>query len=251
MWHIVGNGQGKLALNEHDKVIRFNQPLTCHVKTQLTITNSKLSGVEQNFLICGKTPGTDFSKKLEFNSLELERQLGNKPSLGFLTIMTMLEYGEPIRVSRMDLLPSLIRPSDYPHRKALPAAYHNWLGERRFAFSRLEQLDWPEFWLKVDSGGKSEFFPSFSELLELPTRSRKEGRHLWHEFSNISNQKWLKQADYEKLKSIEPLFYLSRNEKNTSNWWMYDNQLSISVSRLQRILALVQQRIYQNKKEKA
>ncbi|HCH0719301.1 TPA: hypothetical protein NKO89_003327 [Vibrio parahaemolyticus] len=142
-WHIIGNGPGDLRLRNNEKVVRFNQPLSFALRADLTITNSKLAGLEKGFLVEGKVPGEKFVEKLETNSKLLESQLGCKPSLGLLTTKTMLEFGVMTNISYMALMPSLERLLDYDERKALPAAYHNWLGERRIAFLWLDKLNWP------------------------------------------------------------------------------------------------------------
>ncbi|KDM90725.1 hypothetical protein [Photobacterium galatheae] len=242
VWHVIGNGPGELDLSHNEKIVRFNQPFIENERMCLTITNSKVAGLKKGMLIQGTPPGVCFTERLAMNNRELEAHLGCKPSLGLLTIKTMLEYDVSVKVHRMALLPSLIRPQEYSERKALPAAYHNWLGERRLAQSLLDvRLIWPEFVLREPDKGSTDVVPDFSVLRELPNLPRDEAGKLWEKFSNVHYHVWLEQADHEKLKSVESLFYISRDSDVTLNWWMYDNQLSFIVSRLQKTLAFVQQ----------
>lgn len=250
-WHIIGNGAGEIIPREGDMVIRLNQYVSESPNTSLTITNSKLAALTKGYLVRGKAPCEDFALKLEASSHQLAKQLGCIPSLGLVVIKTMLDLNAVVQVSGMNLLPPLRRPQNHCIRKALPAAYHNWLGERRLAAHWLNDLNWPLFWLEAPGDNYLEFTPSFSLLIDLPHLPRDEAHHLWKVLSNVNYLSWLKQADLEKLEAVESLFYVSRDTNTTPNWWMFDNQLSVSVSRLQKTLALVQQTIHQSGEVKA
>ncbi|WP_182025735.1 hypothetical protein [Vibrio rotiferianus] len=244
IWHIVGNGPGELVVEDNERVIRFNQPLTLYAGTNLAITNSKVAGLKNGFLVQGKVPDERFIEILETNSMKLENLLGCKPSLGLLAIKTMLEYEVAVNVSCMALLPPLNRQQSYSEKKALPAAYHNWLGERHLALRWISKLYWPEFLLQAPH--QSEVSTTittdcFRQLRQLPSLPRKEASQLWEKLSKVSYQAWLEQANSSNLKSVESLFYISRNRHLSPNWCMYDNQLSVHVNRLQKILAFVQQ----------
>ncbi|WP_274026662.1 hypothetical protein [Vibrio parahaemolyticus] len=252
-WHIVGNGPGDLILRNNEKVVRFNQPLTFSLRADLTITNSKLAGLEKGFLIEGKVPGEKFVEKLETNSKLLESQLGCKPSLGLLTTKTMLEFGVRVNISSMALMPSLERSLDYDERKALPAAYHNWLGERRIAFLWLDKLNWPGYLQKTshhDQGSYVSRTPNFSMIQALPSLPRKEASQLLKELSEVSSWAWFEQTTFSALKAIEPLFYVVRGMHFSPNWWLYDNELSIQVNRLHKNLMLAQQALFLSEKVK-
>ncbi|MDG3087803.1 hypothetical protein P7F88_17705 [Vibrio hannami] len=254
IWHIVGNGPGEQVVGENERVIRFNQPLTLNAGTNLTITNSKVAGLKNGFLVQGELPDEQFIERLEINSKKLEPLLGCKPSLGILTIKTMLEYDVVVNVSCMALLPSLERPKGYPENKAIPAAYHNWLAERQLALLWIDKLCWPEFLLQapVQNGASTTItMDCFHLLKQLPSLSRKEASQLWEKLSKVSYHTWLEQADGFSLKTVEPLFYIPRDRHISPNWWMYDNQVSVHVNHLQKILALVQQAYIFSKRVKA
>ncbi|MEZ9793901.1 hypothetical protein AB4283_17220, partial [Vibrio splendidus] len=59
-WHIVGNGPGDLVIKKHEKVIRFNQPLTTASSADLVVTNSKLAGITAGVLVQGEVPSKLF-----------------------------------------------------------------------------------------------------------------------------------------------------------------------------------------------
>ncbi|MCG6228606.1 hypothetical protein [Vibrio furnissii] len=252
-WHIVGNSPGDLILKNNEKVVLFNQPLSLALRADLTITNSKLAGLEKGFLVEGKIPSEKFVEKLETNSKLLESQLGCKPSLGLLTIKTMLEFGVMLNISRMALMPSLERSLDYDERKALPAAYHNWLGERRIASLWLNKLNWPGYLQKTschEQGSCVSRTPNFSMLQALPSLSRKEASHLLKELSEVSSWTWFEQTNFSALISIEPLFYVLRGRHFSPNWWLYNNEVSIQVNRLHKNLMLAQQALFLSEKVK-
>ncbi|OPH55672.1 hypothetical protein [Vibrio campbellii] len=243
-WHIVGNGPGDLVIKKHEKVIRFNQPLTIDLSADLVITNSKLAGIKSGVLVQGEVPSKLFFDKLEAHGKDFESLLGCKPSIGLLTLKTMLEFGVTINVSRMTLLPSLERPVDYDRRKALPAAYHNWLGERRLASCWMDKLNWPGYVIKLAHHEPANDATSnriLSKLQSLPSLPKEEATQLLKQLSEVKPVTWLEHIDYSSLKTIEPLFFVLRGRYTSPNWWLYDNELSSEVNRLQKNLALAQQ----------
>ena len=253
-WNIVGNGPGDLVLKKNEKVIRFNQPLTIASKADLVITNSKLAGIEKGFLVQGEVPSELFTEKLEANTKALESLLGCKPSLGLLAIKTMLEFGVTINISRMTLLPSLERPLDYDKRKALPAAYHNWLGERRLASGWMDKLNWPGYVMKLarhEPANDATTNRILSNLQSLPSIPKAEATELLKGLSEVKPLTWLEHIDYSSLIALESLFFVLRGRHISPNWWLYDNELSTEVNRLQKNLALAQQDLLFSEKVKA
>ncbi|ELK8309625.1 TPA: hypothetical protein I7693_05945 [Vibrio vulnificus] len=253
-WHIVGNGPGDLVIKQHEKVIRFNQPLTTASSADLVMTNGKLAGIKAGVLVQGEVPSKLFYEKLEAYGKELEDSLGCKPSIGLLTLKTMLNFGVTINVSRMTLLPSLERPQDYNQRKALPAAYHNWLGERRLASGWIDKLNWPGYVMKLAHHEPANDAISsciLSKLQSLPSLPKEEATQLLKQLSEVKPVTWLEHIDYSSLKTIEPLFFVLRGRNTSPNWWLYDNELSIVVNRLQKNLALAQQALLFSEKVKA
>lgn len=253
-WHIVGNGPGDLVTKKNEKVIRFNQPLTIASGADLLITNSKLAGIKTGVFVQGEVPGRLFCERLEAHGKELEGLLGCKPSIGLLTLKTLLEFGVTINISKMTLLPSLERPLGYDKRKALPAAYHNWLGERRLAYGWMDKLNWPGYEVKLARHEPANDATSnriLSNLQSLPSLPKEEATQLLKELSEVKPLRWLEKIDYSSLKAIEPLFFVLRGRHTSPNWWLYDNELSIVVNRLQKTLALAQQALLFSEKVKA
>ncbi|MGR5452885.1 hypothetical protein [Vibrio alfacsensis] len=253
-WHIVGNGPGDLVIKQHEKVIRFNQPLTIASSADLVITNSKLAGLTTGVLVQGEVPSKLFCEKLEAHGKELESLLGCKPSIGLLTLKTMLEFGVTINVSRMNLLPSLDRPLDYNKRKALPAAYHNWLGERRLASGWMDKLNWPGYEMRLARHEPVNDATSnriLSKLQSLPSLPKEEATQLLKGLSEVKPLTWFEHIDCSSLKTIEPLFFVLRGRHISPSWWLYDNELSTEVNRLHKNLALAQQALLLSEKVKA
>lgn len=253
-WHIVGNGPGDLVIKQHEKVIRFNQPWTIASSADLAITNSKLAGIKAGVLVQGEVPSRLFCEKLEVYGKELEILLGCKPSIGLLTLKTMLELGVTINVSRMTLLPSLERPLDYNKRKALPAAYHNWLGERRLASGWIDKLSWPGFEMKLarhDKVNDATITRHCFKLPSLPSLSKEEATQLLIGLSEVEPMEWLERIDSSVLQTLESLFFVLRGRRTSPNWWLYDNELSTEVNRLHKNLALAQQALLLSDKVKA
>ena len=254
-WHIVGNGLGDLVIKKHEKVIRFNQPLTTASSADLVVTNSKLAGITAGVLVQGEVPSKLFCEKLEVYGKELEDLLGCKPSIGLLTLKTMLELGVTINVSRMNLLPSLERPLDCNQRKALPAAYHNWLGERRLASGWMDKLNWPGYEVKLARHDKVDdvtITRHCSKLQSLRSLPKEEATQLLEGLSQVKPMAWLEHIDSSILKTLESLFFVLRGRCIISpNWWLYDNELSSEVNRLQKNLALAQQALILSEKVKA
>lgn len=244
-WHIIGNGPGKLTRNKNEKLIRFNIPKHTNTEINLTITNSKLAGLNNGYQLRGQIPFSGFEKELIKYEELLATSVGCKPSLGLLTVSSMIGRSLNVKVSRMNLLPSLNRPVGYSNYHALPAAYHNWLGERRYALSRGFLMAWPALKLPIPRAKKSSN-QKFTSLMELQYLPKYKALKLLKALSSISFHSWLHDADIDKLRSAEKIFYLSRFSNHTLNWWMFDNHASAYVAQLHKTLAIVQQVYYQN-----
>jgi len=77
-----------------------------------------------------------------------------------------------LSVQRMDLLPSIARPSTLASNTPLAASFHNWLAERRYALTLLKDLDWPQYMMTLNVEPLVEFHNQsncLNELLSLPT----------------------------------------------------------------------------------
>lgn len=163
--------------------------------------------------------------------------------------------GFSLRLYRMPLRPSLLRPTELSERKPLPAAFHNWLGERRMAWQYLHGataiLSWPQLSIStVDAGDSPE--PLMEDPLEAlaqwfetqagePVRRDTDGLKT---LASLPDGAWLQSPDAGVLKSLEQFFFLKRENRETPNWWLYSNELSPFIDTLLLRLMQAQQRLH-------
>lgn len=136
-----------------------------------------------------------------------------------------------------------------PPRVPQASTFHNWLGERRLAFSLLgdhsgPDARWPGLLLSCPltsplPATKIRTNP-YEALLQAFTR---KDVHFWQLIASIDAEDWLHVLTAERLRNLEPFFYLDRQRTKTSNWWLYDNAISISVDQIHEKLAWCQQSI--------
>lgn len=244
-WHLVGNGPGPVEMRENERLIRFNQPPSKPEPADLTVSNGRVSGVGGHYIAEGRQPFPDFEGQLADQAFRLESSLRVRPSVGLTTLFALKGGGARLRLSRMNLLPSIARPENLPDRKPLACAYHNWLGERRLAMTVAPQCEWPSFWLQ-DQGGNETSAGSdpYDSLLSLPDIGRTEGRGLIKQLAQLSSRAWLTHATTDRLLKAEALFFLQREIRDTLNWWLFDHQASVFMAQIHRTLALAQLALY-------
>lgn len=231
VWHVIGNGPGNATLSANELNIRFNQNRNSK-RTALTVTNSNLAKTTGSVHLSGIMPCDGFWCHMEQEEQKLIELLNCKPSVGLLTVATLKNLQLTIRISCMNLLPSLIRPKSYGKRRALPATYHNWLGERRLAFDWQGLMDWPDYKLRppVLVYPKSSSAVSFDELAKLPDLTHRQAQSEICRLSNIDPLSWVESVTIEQLISAEKLFFLPRHQSETKNWWLYDEAVSGSMA---------------------
>jgi len=243
-WHLIGNGEGLLYLADHELVIRFNQSESPTFRVDLMISNQYIKGRSRAFELTGVQPILGFSEMLKQHALELERQLGVWPSLGLSTLFAMQELPGKLRISCMNLLPSIARPELMSNRKPLPCTYHNWLGERRLVMPLLNNMNWPNFWLINQEELVLPSGDPFPLLLALSTLNREEGEAQIRKLESQAESSWQYYATQENLKKAEALFYLDRSQQHTNNWWLYNYEASHFMSNIRQRLALAQQALF-------
>lgn len=241
-WHLIGNGPGKAEIRPNERLIRFNQSLSSSASSTLVVSNGRVKAINQPFLVQGQQPPHDFERRLNGTSGVLESQLGVRPSAGLTTLFVLREEPCNLRISCMDLLPTIARPEQLSNRQPLACCFHNWLGERRIALSWAHKLDWPEFWLSELEGSKlSQASDPYPPLLSLSSIERQEGLRLIRWLAGLPHACWKTHATEELLMQAEHLFFLKRGVRDTSNWWLFDFEASGLMARIHRTLAMAQQ----------
>ncbi|WP_394132736.1 hypothetical protein [Marinobacter nauticus] len=241
-WHLIGNGLGKAEIRPNETLIRFNQSLSSSASSTLVVSNGRVKGINQPFLVEGQQPPHDFERRLNETSGVLESRLGVRPSAGLTTLLVLREEPCKIRISCMDLLPTIARPEHLSNRQPLACCYHNWLGERRIALPWAHKFDWPGFWLSEWEGAKlSQASDPYSALLSLPSIERQEGLRLIRWLAGLPHACWTTHATEDLLVLAEHLFFLKRGVRDTSNWWLFDFEASELMARIHHTLAMAQQ----------
>lgn len=245
----------------------------CHTnKSHSTLelqVNGKIQPIERHFAV--HSDGACLEERAMLNHLSAiaikqEQLLGAWPSSGFAVLGCLIALAVPLKVCRMNLLPSLKRESTLSPRMPLPAVFHNWLGERRLAIEWLignefdnSPIDWPSFWLPApvlhhSTVHKQSKRPSalFDMLFELSDCSKARAYQLWRQLAESPPQDWLENNELKDIAeapltnshpliTAEKLFILPRGENETSLWWLYDNEVSRWVSRVHYNLAWLSQ----------
>ena len=243
-WHVIGNGPGRGEIRQNERLIRFNQPFSWPESSTLVISNGRIKGINKPFLVEGQKPPHDFECRLNETSGVLESQLGVRPSAGLATLFVLREEPCNIRISCMDLLPSIARPQQLSNRTPLACCFHNWLGERRIILPWVHKLDWPGFWLSGLDGPKLDLASDpYPPLLSLPSIDRQEGMALIRRLAGLPHACWKAYATEEQLTQAEQLFLLFRGVRDTQNWWLFDPEASAFMARIHHTLAVVQQRL--------
>ena len=241
-WHVIGNGPGKAEIRPNERLIRFNQSDPGPKSSTLVVSNGRGKGINQPFLVEGLQPPHDFERSLNETSGFLESRLGVRPSAGLTTLVALREAPSSLRISCMDLVPTIARPEQASNRLPLACCFHNWLGERRIALSWAHKLDWSEFWLSELEGSKlSQASDPYPPLLSLSSIERQEGLRLIRWLAGQPHACWKTHATEELLIQAEHLFFLRRGVRDTSNWWLFDFEASGLMARIHRTLAMAQQ----------
>lgn len=259
---LLGNGPGDLPVNTGAcPYVIFNKSGT-RLESGVTIrvSNRKVAGLRNRdlpFLVSSEGASDSwcdrFQIQLSLTAKDLERELDSLPSVGLATAHALSCMGVTLQLYRMPLCPSLIRSEHLSEREPLPAAFHNWLGERRLAWQLLlrekERWHWPQLFLAC---GKSKLEPTniqepltdlwdwFSSHAGLPDTDITELKRL----SELPLDVWLNSSNKSALQALERFLFLSRKEPLTPNWWLYRNDLSPLINRLQLRLMQVQQHLY-------
>lgn len=258
--HIVGNGPGKMVEPVANQLtITFNPPIGSQpMGGEIQISNWKHAGLPtacRPFVVAAPTLGPtwcqQFEDQLRHSATILEPLLGCFPSSGLVAVHAALPLAKHVSVYRMPLKPSLVRVANMSPRKPLACAFHNWLGERRLAFSLLreygpERICWKSLFLEpvVEDRGKL----TDSDPLMLLTNLFSQGRNIQEcelaealeQLTGAGQDAWVRNIDETCLAALERHFFLSRHGSDTPNWWLYSNRISVPLDNILHRIMLCQ-----------
>lgn len=241
-WCVVGNGAntfGPLPIAKH--TIGFNKPIV--PPFDVIVHNNAHQGLSKTISL---KINSIFDVDLLFfkhTAYELEKTLGCWPSLGLVAIATAIKCKKSLSVRYMNLLPSLARPTSFPVNKPLAASYHNWLAERRYAFTLLREIDWPEYRLISNHVRAAISKPVRNWLIELAsiqTLGKGKAKQRIDELFELSIMQWYAAVSVTKPQDIaacDSVFILSRTNHQTPNWWLYDIDYSLKMDAIRTKLA--------------
>lgn len=199
--------------------------------------------------IIGKGP-EDFVDRLRDaahrTARKYEARLGCWPSTGFSIVHALWELDIAVQVHGIDFDPSLSQDGHVSPRSAPPVMYHNWLGERRFSFSRWLSAPpttwhWPLMRPTTTPCPHSyDVLPS-TDLLAMLLSARQSRR--LEDLVYLLARPLRADPEYISTKAshigaLEQCFHLSRGVRETQNWWLYDEHAAAIIDQLaQRIRA--------------
>ena len=242
-WLVIGNGAKdidihSLAINANTFVFNLGFPeLSCVCR----IKNQKISGACSPYSIQGPQPFDGFATHMSMLHSSLQSELNNVPSSGTVLLTTLAAHQIQAKVIGMNLLPSIARPAAAPTHIPNANHFHNWLGERRHAFTQGFQhhFDWQTLILNKPQWGELNIADPFSLLQALA--STPNNLTLAKLIADISADCWLNNATIDTLQQAEAYFYLQRSQQRTRNWWLYHNEASQYLANTHMQLAWCQQ----------
>lgn len=242
-WQVLGNGP-QLSNDIEDKsqrhTIVFNRGFP-QVSEGCRIENQLISGSDSKLSVRGSPPYLEFEQVLIAQHTNLHSVLNGVPSSGLCCLFALLEKSIDVSVTGMNLLPSLARDNSLPLRKPKACHFHNWLGERRLILPYITHIEWPQFYLPpiaITGGNRAN---PYELLTKLTTLEKPTAIYAIQQLATIDSQDWLNHGDLVLTKSVDSLFYLSRTESRTMNWWLYDDQASKLMDIIHYQLAWAQQ----------
>lgn len=244
-WLVLGNGSVNIdltTLEKKDKIIVFNNGYL-NLKEACRICNKRISGAHAELTVYGSAPFDNFSEVINQVFVLQQNTLNNIPSSGLCVLLALLKHSIATEVEGMDMLPSLARNISMPASKPMPCAYHNWLGERRVILQNRDKLKWPQFYIEPLIRQKSVQIDPFNLLLNLTFQDKHQSLETLRKLSNVSSEVWLLHASRDRLLATEQLFFLTRHQNRTNNWWLFDYHSSNFMNDIRHQLAWVQQQL--------
>ncbi len=233
---VIGNGPGHIPRLE-GVIVCFNDIEIDH-SSLIRVRSGHSNGLYRHFMVSGGELLDRFSEQLQKSAIKLEKKLSTWPSSGLVALEALAELNIDRNIHCMPLAPSFARDHSCHSNIAKPSSYHNWLGERRYAFTKFSYI-WESLLLAKPEGGYDLQFDPFDVFIN--------GEVSLYELSalaKISANSLLKFITIEKLESIEHAFYLTRCQHRSSNWWFFDCEASKYIDLIFRKLAWCQQSVY-------
>jgi hypothetical protein len=233
---VIGNGPGSIP-KLHGLVVCFNDIDIDH-SSLVRVQSGHAHDLHRDFMVLQGDLLEGFSEQLKKSATKLEQQLGIWPSTGLATLEALTRLNIASVVYRMPLTPSFIRDDNCRDHIAKASSYHNWLGERRYAFTELGCV-WDSLLLIKPEGATHMNFDPFELLLN--------GQITLADLSvlaSISPDCLLEIATAERIESVEYMFYLKRDQPRSTNWWFFNREASEFIDLIFRKLAWCQQYIY-------
>lgn len=255
---VIGNGPGEWPrLNSGKLFVRFNVASDMPFESgEIRICNRKFAGRPNDsplFEVWGDglspVQRGQLQARLAFSSAALTKKLGSLPSSGLAAVHALAVEKVTLQLYRMPLRPSLLRAADLPARKPLAASFHNWLGERRLAWrwwqSARSRLHWPDLQLTAGEATSTDRCEDpYPALLHWFAKGADEARNadLAH-LAELPAAAWCQYATSTRLKELEAYFYIRHQQRESANWWLYNNELSPLIDALLLKLMLAQQHL--------
>lgn len=234
---VIGNGSGKIPNCNGKTVICFNgfdiSVLTAYKKI-IRIENGHRLGESKSFKVAPLNQ--KMVKRLNSTALKLEKQIHAWPSSGLTCLSTLKELGCSFEYCKMQFHPSFIRSSGQDANIPLAASFHNWLAEYRLAHALFHKSSHIAANETRDEmlNFKDPFTLLLSNELTLNDLERlcTTEYFIWQQYSTLS-----------KIKAVEHLFYIKRNELRSTNWWFFDLYGSIAIDQIFKILMDCQKKL--------
>jgi len=244
-WLVLGNGPVKkelITLKDTGNLIVFNDGYL-NLKDTCRIRNKRTSGANTELTVYGQEPFNNFSEIINQIYKLQQGTINNIPSSGLCVLLALLNNSIYPEVEGMNMLPSLSRDIVMPTNKPVPCTYHNWLGERRVMLQYRDKLKWPQFNIEPLPPKKPFQMDPFGLLLRLTLQEKHQSLATLRQLSNVPSEVWFTHATKNRLLEVEQLFYLTRNQNRTKNWWLFDYHGSVLMNDIRHQLAWVQQKL--------